>query len=159
MGAIWVAAAAVYQNQRVNSVTNATLKMAQGIRALYATQVDTTGLVTSAAVNAGIIPSDFMSGANTTNPWGGVVNVLASTDAGKVGFDIQFTKVPQDACIKLLSSVAGTVRDSGLASTTKACGTAGTSVDASALLTTALTPLTTGCVAGDNVIDIAFKLK
>lgn len=124
LGGIWIAAAAVYTNHRVNTAYTQVMKISQGIRALMATSTrfDCTAAQTMCGVNitthmkkAGVIPKDMWSPnseAILKNPWGTNARVI-STDSG-AGFFIEFNKLPQDGCIQLVSKVAGPGQDAGL---------------------------------------------
>ncbi len=94
LGAIWVAAAAVYTNMRTSKTTTEMLSIVQNVRAMYGTSgvVDpnadmngfgvqnSTGLT---YIQAGIFPTDTLNavGANATtaqDPWGGYINIKAA---------------------------------------------------------------------------------
>jgi len=93
LGAIWVAAAKVYTNQRVNKAVSQVLTVSQGVRALYGGKgaVD-SGNLTAAMMNFGIFPTDTTqacSAANSVvydgvnpcaaNPWGVEIQVGSQT--------------------------------------------------------------------------------
>src|ERR1700677_388286 len=66
LGAIWTAAAAVYNNQRIAHANTAILQTAQGVRSLYAnatsTGYATATDVTTMLAGANVLPSDLSSG-------------------------------------------------------------------------------------------------
>jgi len=114
LGAIWVAAAGVYANQRVSKANDSVLKIAQGIRTLYASS-STTGyvaatLITPVLVTAGVIPTDLQGGVGPFP--NGTTGVIATSDG--LGFVIAMSNVPRSSCINLLTIVGGTNRDGGL---------------------------------------------
>jgi prepilin-type N-terminal cleavage/methylation domain-containing protein len=175
LGAIWVAAAAVYNNLRVGHANTEILQIAQGVRTLYATS-NTTGVVaitnlTLPLMTAHVIPSDIATSpasASGTNPWaGGTTQVW--TPATADSFTIQMTAVPQAACISLLSGVAGISRDAslfGVGSTTAAApvvgAVAGTPIATAAGQIAVVTPTiaTTACSnLTTNIVQFAFGLK
>ena len=123
LGAIWVAAGAVYQNLRVSKAQTELLQITQAIRTLYATQtvVDTAAAVnlTSSLIAAKVFPSDAVLNATTVNgPWGGsTMNIYSQTDpAGVTGdsFSVEFDNIPVSACIALATGATGSGRDQGL---------------------------------------------
>lgn len=179
LGAIWVAAAGVYANQRTAHANTAVLQMVQGIRSLYAT-APTTGVAGSMnlqLINAGIIPTDMILSAaagTINNPWpNGRIDILSP--ASMDSFTIELTQVPRASCINLLSNIAGTSRDAGLfraAATTAVPAVAGVSapivvsVAATALATGApqVDPVlpagaTTACSGATNTVQFGFALK
>ena len=128
LGAIWVAAAAVYNNLRVSTTSNQLLQIVQSVRSIHATQqtVDTNLAGQAGAVliaRAGGMPQDMVTrdaaGAVTsvTDVWGGAVGIDSATSNGGVAgdsFAVTFNAVPQGACTDLLVRNTGAGRDSGL---------------------------------------------
>ncbi len=125
LGAIWVAAAAVYNNLRVSTTSNQLLQMVQSIRSIHATQntIDTALAGTAGAVliaRTGGMPKDMLdSPTNPTtvrNVWNGLVELASANSAGVAGdsFTITFPGVPQSACSDLLTRNTGAGRDTGL---------------------------------------------
>ncbi len=132
LGAIWVAAAAVYNNLRTSKATTELLNVVQNVRALYATsgvvdnQADMAMNANAAGpaqtyIQAGIFPADTLNNADPTqatranDPWNGTIAVKAATlntlnDSFTVGFD----NVPQQACVNMLVSNVGQGRDPGM---------------------------------------------
>ncbi len=118
LGAIWIAAAAVYQNLRLSHANAEVLQIAQGVRTLYATvNIIPGGVVqdiTDAVVCAKAAPPELFNapcgtagGATLFDQWSGgatAIYVPASGDS----FTIEMTNVPQSACIDLLMTVGGT---------------------------------------------------
>lgn len=125
LGAIWVAAAAVYNNLRVSTTSTQLLQMVQNIRSMHATQqtMDTTltghaGAVTLA--QAGAIPKDMLNDqqnpTQVRNVWGeqvGITSFTVNAVAG-AGFTVTLPGVPQGPCTDLLVRNTGAGRDSGL---------------------------------------------
>ena len=132
LGAIWVAAAAVYTNLRTSKTSTQLLNIVQNVRAMYATSgvVDATadmttlGAQTTAAaktyINAGVFPADMLNGPAATadtvqNAWNGNVAVTSATGTtASDSFSVTFSNVPQQACITILTSTTGNGRDPGL---------------------------------------------
>src|ERR1700761_3284035 len=79
LGAIWVAAAAVYNNLRTSHANTQMLQTALAIRTLYATQKTVTaGEITGAVITAGAVPKDMVNGTALINPWGGAMWVAGT---------------------------------------------------------------------------------
>ena len=115
-------------NEASNLTTIATnLKSTYGINHSY------TGLTKTTAIAAKAIPASMTDGTNITSQWG-AVDVKANTDTSK--FDITYNGVPNDACAKFVSGVAGffpdgiTIGGASVMSTTNP-----TQVDNSAVIT------------------------
>ncbi|MCL2469947.1 MAG: prepilin-type N-terminal cleavage/methylation domain-containing protein [Alphaproteobacteria bacterium] len=128
LGAIWVAAAAVYNNMRISTTTTQILQMAQAIRAIHATSqtIDDGVTAQDGAVlmaRAGAVPKDMLDDAlnpnSVTSVWNSEVTIEAAADTqGNAGraFRITYTGVPQSACSDLLVRNTGAGRDTGLVS-------------------------------------------
>ena len=114
LGAIWVAAASVYANLRVNHMNTAVLQIAQGVRGLYATQQTiTSGDRTQDFISAGLIPNDLVvSTTKAKDAWGGPLFVVGTTDGA--GFAIEFGGIPSTDCVNFVAKVAGAGHDAGL---------------------------------------------
>ncbi len=121
LGAIWVAAAAVYNNLRVSHANTEVLQIAQAVRALYASTSSTGNAaadLTDGLICAKAVPSDMVltacGGPGTMiDPWPQGRTAIYTPATGD-SFTIEMTEVPQSACISLLMNVAGTSRDPGL---------------------------------------------
>lgn len=124
LGAIWVAASAVYSNLRLSRSQQELLQIAQAVRSMYATQTTIAAAAgvdqTASLAPAGVFPSDaaiFAGGAWTVNgPWSGsTISVWSATNAvAGDSFVVEFVNIPNNACINLLPSVTGAGRDPGL---------------------------------------------
>ncbi len=117
LGAIWVAAGAVYNNQRIATTSTQLLQMVSGIRSLYAasTTVD-NGDMTENLARAGAVPKDMVDGTTfeVTDIWDGDVTI--SSASARTAFSIAFEDVPQEACANLLVRLTGQGRDTGFVS-------------------------------------------
>lgn len=178
LGAIWVAASSVYNNQRVARATNELLTIAQSVRSLYATSqtVDTTGnadmdvSATNAThytyLQANVFPSDMMvmSGSPPTpiaavDPWNGGVAITQATvtNAGDA-FNIFFDQVSQGGCIALLTANTGTGRDGSLQAV--GAGIAGTTPTIATTTFPVAASVAQGlCTGTKNVVGFEFRLK
>lgn len=118
LGAIWVAASAVYNNIRVSHANTQILQLAQGIRSLYSTSSTTTGLTVDNLICAKAVPSDMIVAACGTPGTlddafaGGVTTVIPTSDG--FGFQVSMTGATRSNCDALLVQAAGLSRDAGL---------------------------------------------
>ena len=114
LGAIWVAASSVSQNQHSTQATKQIMIIVQNIRSLYASQSGfsaseiAAGYITTELVGAGVFPSDMgiiVSAGNSTplNPWGGNTNILIDS-SNPATYWVEYSGVPQSACIGLMSA-------------------------------------------------------
>lgn len=168
LGAIWVAAASVYDNMRVQKANTQLLQIVQNVRALYAnaSSIGSTGDITTSLISAGIFPQDAVSGSYTVNPWSTAsatnrITISSATSSGGTAgdsFNVFFTNVPKDGCSKLFAGVAA---GSGTAVT----GLLGIgNATSTNVLTTAvpanIATITTLCgSATANTVGFSFSLK
>ncbi|MDX2027967.1 MAG: type 4 pilus major pilin, partial [Alphaproteobacteria bacterium] len=115
LGAIWVAAAAVYSNMRTSKATTQLLQVTQAVRALYSTS-SVTGAgagnvnITADLIRAGVFPNDTVdiTAGTVTNSFGGSIFVSSSTiTTGGDAFSVLFSGVPQSGCIAMLVANTG----------------------------------------------------
>ena len=141
LGAIWVAAAAVYNNMRVATANTELLQITQGLRAMYATSstvdpgANMPGNLTY--VHSGVFPTNALNlgtpSASTSalNPWSGNIYIAASTfNIANDSFAVAFDAIPSQACITLLTSSTGQGRDPGMFGVTAGAALAGGAVPA-----------------------------
>ena len=172
LGAVWVAAAAVYDNMRIKRTNEAILSAAQGFRSLYAsanaTGVATGTNMTANLVAAGVVPQDMVNGNNGMNPWSavaGTFTISAIDIAGtQDGFQLNFYNLPQKACVNLLVSNSQNAQGTGLALVgVTAAGTVGTITAAAIAVPPAINPniapATTCGAAATNYVRLAYRLK
>lgn len=125
LGAIWVAAAAVYNNMRVGTASTELLQITQAVRAMYATSstvdpgADMPGNPTY--LHAGVFPTSALNTAVPStataayNPWNGNIYISRATfNIANDSFAIAFDAIPSNACITLLTSSTGQGRDPGM---------------------------------------------
>ena len=163
LGAIWVAAASVYANLRVKQTSEQLLQIAQGIRALHATNTTIPAATTMIQLaRAGVIPKDMLDDAvnptAVTNIWGGVMtaqNVRTTNVVAGDAFVITFPNVPQQACVDLAVRNSGQGRDAGLIGIAAAAATA-TAFPISTAAAIAICPST---AAAGNPISFTFRLR
>lgn len=163
LGAIWVAAASVYDNLRVSTTSNQLIQIVQSVRSMHATQSTLDADIDALLVaKAGGIPSDMVvkdtNGAITGvyDVWGGSLTIQATTHTmTNDSFAVTFAKVPQGACSNLLMRNTGQGRDTGLIG-------AGNSISKNTSFPMTLTQAVAACssttTAGNNVV-FTFRLK
>ncbi|MDD3181584.1 MAG: type 4 pilus major pilin [Alphaproteobacteria bacterium] len=159
LGAIWVAAAAVYNNLRVTTTSNQLLQIVQSIRSMHATQqtVD-SGINALLVAKAGGMPKDMLNNPTTpttvTDVWAGNVLIAAATHTvANDSFAITFSGVPQGPCADLLVRNTGSGRDSGLIG-------AGVAVATNTAFPLGLSTAVTACSnATSNTLVFTFRLK
>jgi prepilin-type N-terminal cleavage/methylation domain-containing protein len=125
LGAIWVAASAVYNNMRITTANTQLLQITQAVRAMYATSAtvdpgaDMPGNPTY--LRAGIFPTSSLDTAvpstatKASNPWSGNIYISHATyNVADDSFVVAFDAIPSQACITLLTSSTGQGRDPGM---------------------------------------------
>jgi prepilin-type N-terminal cleavage/methylation domain-containing protein len=120
LGAIWVAAGAVYTNLRVSSTSRDMLAMAQGIRTLYTNQgLMDAGFTTVNLIASGVAPGDMVNTATNTlsDAWGGAITFTPATTINTAGdsFVVDLSGVPTGACVSLLSTNSSPATGTGIA--------------------------------------------
>lgn len=123
VGGIWVAATSVYANLRSKTATDQLLKIGQGVRSMYATSSNLGNAaldMTPFMAQSGVLPNDTLTtapnlatAANTVNPWGGQVGVVAPVN-NATNFIVQFNNIPSKACVDFVLRNTGVSRDSGM---------------------------------------------
>ena len=181
LGAIWVAAGAVYQNLRISKAQTELLQIAQGVRSLYATQsvVDTAAGTdeTSALIAAKVFPSDTISSSTVNNgvvsavngPWqGSTIKVYSATQPSGItgdSFGVIFMGVPAAACISMTTGNTGTGRDNALwgvtytTSTTAAAATVTTAPSSTTAMPIYAGTASTSCGSAYASIGFYFALR
>jgi prepilin-type N-terminal cleavage/methylation domain-containing protein len=114
LGAIWVAAASVQNNNRANQVAQDIMTIAANVRSTYmaansfSVTASTDEVGTGDLIKANIIPSNLVTSTTTaTNAWGGAVKVWENpTSANQRLFRVSFYGVPQYACSRIASQLA-----------------------------------------------------
>lgn len=126
LGAIWVAAAGVYNNQKINRANTEILTILQSVRSLYASSgaVGSDTEITNSLCQANVFPGDMVGVAacgdnSIRHPWGaaGTVHVYSTSSmTANTGdaIQIEFINIPRWACISLLTALGGNSHDSGM---------------------------------------------
>jgi len=177
LGAIWVAAASVYNNQRINQANTAVLQVLQGIRTLYSQQASIPGGaqdITDKMVNAGIVPTNLVVTGTATmrTPWG--QSMYIGTNAAGDGVSIVMNGMTSALCVGVISAIFGPSHDRTLDSSSTVQSGAfgnGNGVALTGIYNANLTPTTsaagtpgpagTGCTAGSstNAVRLMFGLQ
>jgi len=163
LGAIWVAAASVYDNLRVSTTSNQLIQIVQSIRSMHATQNTVDSNITALLVaKAGGVPSDMITKDSSgdisavRDVWGGDLSITATTyTVNYDSFTVQFTAVPQGACSNFLMRNTGSGRDTGLVG-------AGNSISTTTSFPLTLTEAVAACSntgKTGNTIVFTFRLK
>lgn len=112
LGAIWAAAATVYENMRAERAAGDVLTIVGGWRSIYgAKQVDVADWtdITAATINAKIMPPDMIQTGNTSygvGPWSGsYVYVYGIQTQNAV--DVLVWDISQSACNRLAQAILG----------------------------------------------------
>jgi len=81
----------------------------QSVRSVYGGQATYNGLNTEAMVNSAALPSKMISGTTMKHSFGGNITVSAADAGGGAasGFEVVFTNIPKDPCVKILVSDLG----------------------------------------------------
>ena len=87
------------QGSNVQAAQNHISMIRTNAQQLFSGQPDYSGLTTSLATSAGMIPSEMVSGSSVVNAWSGSVTVATGTPSSQ--FDITYSGLPEEACIKL----------------------------------------------------------
>ena len=140
LGAIWTAAAKVYQNQRVGKAVNEVLSVVGSVRAMYAGRGSfgtANGDITQFGVNAGWYPADMLQsgGACRTgvspcpdSPWNSEMSIIAqggygSGVAGANVFDVIIwdnagggAGLPAKDCPSFMAAIVQQAASAGLTS-------------------------------------------
>ena len=129
IGGIWVAAAAVFTNQKYKDLLDGTTFIVDQTQSLLPSSAYDRGPLSGVylyiqsgmrdtGIKMGLFPAHWVSGTAVKSPFGGVVYLFA-VDSNK--FQIQFFSSPRDICIKLVGAIAshpgqagGSVSPSGI---------------------------------------------
>ena len=107
IGTIWVSAATVYENYKVNETVKYYLLISKNIQSLISEQNGSTlGNIYTFSYELFNIPESWVNETKVYNPFGGVLKIL-NMDAGTPYFSIAsyYQKIPTSACIKLVSRI------------------------------------------------------
>lgn len=116
----------LYRNAETSRKTTAALNqlntIQSGVNTLYSGQSTFTGVSAAAIANSQALPASMVSGTTIKHAFNGVVNIAPADIGGGTasGYSIEFTNVPKDPCVKMITfdlgrglysvSVGGTTR-------------------------------------------------
>lgn len=86
-------------NNQLNDANTQLQATVSGVRQLYAGQSTYASLTNAVAIAGRIFPAAMVDGGSVRNPWKGDVTVTGAASS----FTVQFARVPQDSCAKLIS--------------------------------------------------------
>jgi prepilin-type N-terminal cleavage/methylation domain-containing protein len=117
LGGIWVAAAAMYENYKINKTVADLQLIVKNVQKLISFQ-DAESIgdgvnISSTLSSAGIFPDDWISGSFVKNPFGQWVSFYNRPKY----FEIWFHDIPSAVCIKFIvkiSSIAAIAERSGI---------------------------------------------
>lgn len=122
LGAIWVAASAVYNNLRISTTVRDMIALSQGVRNLYANQGTMDAITTNNLICTGAVPNDLVvgtcaaGGATMVDSWGGAITWTPATTISTAGnsFVIDLAGIPQPGCVGLLTDSSTRSTGSGI---------------------------------------------
>lgn len=111
---IWVAAAAVFTNQKYKALLDGTTYIVSQTQALLPSSAYDRGPLSGGylyiqdsahdkGISMGLFPADWISGSIIKSPFGGQVVLYAVNSSS---FMIDFKGIPRDICIKLVGAIA-----------------------------------------------------
>ena len=105
IGAIWTAAANMYESHKVNKTVSDIALIAFNARKLISIRdglaIGNSVNITSSFINAGIFPEDWVRGNIVKNPFGGNVNINNYAGGGTARFDLTLSSIKRSSCIKI----------------------------------------------------------
>lgn len=104
IGGIWVAAAAVSENMKVNDTLNGVATTANNVQRLISF-ADATVMnedITPDVIDTGIFPTDWVANGSITHPFNGAVTFKNLHDS----FVVRLWDIPKSACIKITSKLS-----------------------------------------------------
>jgi len=116
IGGIWVAAAAMYENYKVNKTVEGVLEIVRNTQKLISIRdsevIGNGQRLTATLIASSVPPKDWVHGTNTIkNPFSGnveVYNLVTSNNS----FDVRLYGIPISSCIALISKIGSTTKRS-----------------------------------------------
>lgn len=112
IGGIWYAAAAMYENYKVNKTINDIALIVKNVQELIsirdAESIGNAVNITTTLIKAGVFPETWVNENNVINPFGAIAEVLnlAQPAGASTRFFIRFYGIPQSSCIKLTVKIS-----------------------------------------------------
>jgi len=96
-------------SRKTTTALNQLATIQQGVRSVYGGQSTYSGLSSEIIANSQHLPSSMISGTTIRHAFNGVVTILPADAGGgeNSGFSVQFTNVPKDPCVKMVTSDLG----------------------------------------------------
>ena len=115
IGTIWVAAATVIENHKVNKTVEGVFSTARNIQNLISIRdgesIGNMVLITDKLIDAGVFPEDWIYGTAVKNPLG--ANVLVRNWTGVTRFDLRFDGIKASDCVKLITKISAIGANAG----------------------------------------------
>lgn len=110
LGAIWVAASAVYENNRTARARAQVMQIVNAFKSIYGGKrvniADWTDL-TALAINNGFVPQEMVNGSTAVGPWSGSVVTIYSNQSWN-GIVVYYNNLAQTACNHFANAVGTT---------------------------------------------------
>jgi hypothetical protein len=108
IGGIWVVAAAMHEDYKVNKTAQDLLVIVRNVQSLIS-DVDSVAIgntsISSTIINAGGFPQDWISGGGIRHPFGGQGYITNELSGSKGLFLIGLINIPPSACAKLIAKL------------------------------------------------------
>ncbi len=115
VAAIWATASTAFNNQKKRQLSEQVIQIVNNIKGLYQGQQPSIGFTTIPAANAGVFPADMVISKtlpDIRHPYATSHAVdITNDNPGKMILQLgnsATTGLPQDACVEVLSRLAGT---------------------------------------------------
>lgn len=95
-------------SNKTQSAISEVMSATSAINGLYIGQSDYDSLSEDVLKNSSAIPDNYKKGGKIMNPFGGELNVGASTNKSAFGYHLTLTGLPKSACISLATLNLGT---------------------------------------------------
>ncbi|EFI9208928.1 pilus assembly protein [Escherichia coli] len=143
---------AASDNNKTQSTVSEVMSIVSAVNGLYVGTSGYTGLTEKVIMNTSAIPENYKDGQSIIHPFGGKINIGATTD--KTKYYIILNDVPQGACVNLASMNFGTsLAGADVGDNVK------TTAEAGKLISDALTPAEASTRCNKDTNKIAFLLK
>ena len=143
---------AASDNNKTQSTVSEVMSIVSAVNGLYVGTSGYAGLTENVIMNTSAIPENYKDGQSIIHPFGGKINIGATTD--KTKYYIILNDVPQGACVNLASMNFGTsLAGANVGDNVK------TTAEAGKLIGDALTPAEASKLCNKDTNKIAFLLK
>lgn len=158
LGAIWVAAASVFSNNRITQATQDIMTMANNMRSTFeaASTFSSSGDQTANMITAGIVPRDLIDSTGTAakNEWNGAVKIYLSTPDNR-HFRISYYGTPASVCFGIASQLANLGTSDAPVNLVTNSGGSSATITSTGLTTTAIKTACDPDSSGRNVAGSA----